>query len=63
MTKEQAVLTKIKKVFASKEILLQHSVLSYKIHLYFSKHRLATEIDEKSHNDRNIDYEIKDKKQ
>ena len=47
------------KVFASKEILLQHSVLSYKIDLYFSKHRLAIQIDKKGHNGRNIDYETK----
>ena len=63
MTKEQTVLTKIKKVFASEKILLQHYVLSYKIDLYFSKYRLATETDEKGHNDRNIDHEINDKKQ
>ena len=47
MTKEQSVLTKIMKVFASEEILLQRSVLSYKTDSYFSKHRLAMEIDGK----------------
>ena len=50
------------KVFASEEILLQHSVLSYKIDLYFLKHRLAIEIDEKSHSVKNIDYETKRQK-
>ena len=35
------------KVFLSKEILLQHSVLNYRIDLYFPKHRLAIEVDKK----------------
>ena len=46
------------KKFASEEILFQHFVLTYKIDLYFSEHRLAIEIDEKGHNDRNIGCEI-----
>ena len=50
------------RVFASEEIFLHHSLLSYKIDLYFSKHRLTIEIDEKGHNDRNIDYETKRQK-
>ena len=45
----------------SEEILL-HSVLSYKIDLYFSKHRLAIDIDEKGYKNRNNDYEIKRQK-
>ena len=45
----------------SEEILL-HSVFSYKIDLYFSKHRLATDIDQKGYKDRNNDYEIKRQK-
>ena len=63
MTKEQSILTKIMKVFASEEILLQHYVLSYKSNLYFRKETLAIEIDEKGHNDRNINYEIKRQKE
>ena len=59
---KQSLLTKAIKLFANEEILLQHSVLSYKIDLYFSKHRLAIEIDEKGHNYRNINYEIKSQK-
>ena len=47
------------KVFVIEEILLQHSGLNYKIDLFFSKRRLATENDEKDYNDRYIDYEIK----
>ena len=59
MAKEQSVLTKTMKVFASEEILWQYSALCYKINLYFSKHRLAIEVDEKGQKDRSIDYEIK----
>ena len=62
MRKEQSVLTKIIKLFAKEEILLQHSVLGYLIDLYFPKHRLAIDIDENGHKDRNIDYEIKRQK-
>ena len=51
MTKEQSVLTKIIKVLEREKILLQHSVLSYKIDLYFVEHKLAIEVDEKGHRD------------
>ena len=62
MTKKQSVLRKIMKVFAREEILLQHSVLSWKIDLYFLKHRLAIEIDEKGHNNGNIGNETERQK-
>ena len=35
-----------------KKILLQHSILSYKIDLYFPEHKLAIEVDEKGHKER-----------
>ena len=35
------------KLFTKEKMLPQHSVLSYQIDLYFSKHKLAVEIDEK----------------
>ena len=44
--KEQPVLTKIRKVFASEVTWLQHYASGYKIDLYFPKHKLAIEIDE-----------------
>ena len=62
MVKEQSVLTKIIKVFASEETLSKHSILSYKIDLYLPEYKLAIKFDEKDHNDRNIDYEIKRQK-
>ena len=39
-------------------MLLQHSVLSYQIGLYFPKHRLAMEFDEKGHTDWDEEKEI-----
>ena len=53
MSKEQSVSTKIMKVFCSKEILLQYSALRYRIDLYFPKHKLPIEADEKGHKDKN----------
>ena len=49
LTKEQSVISKITKLFAKEEMLLQHSVLDYKIYLHFPKHILALEVDEKGH--------------
>ena len=40
MRKEQSISTKIMKVLASEEMLLEHYVLRYKIDLYFPKHKL-----------------------
>ena len=54
ITKEQSMLTKIMKVFSREIILLQHYVLNvYKIYLYFPEDKLATEVDENGHIDRN----------
>ena len=36
----------------------QYSVLVYRIDLYFHKHKLATEVEELGHADRNINNEI-----
>ena len=49
MTKEQSVPTRIMKIFASKKILLQHSVLIYRNNFCFLKHKLPIEVDEKGH--------------
>ena len=62
MTKEQSVTTKVMKVFPNEKISRQRSVLTYQIDLYFSEHKLALEVDEKVHKDRNIYYEIKRQK-
>ena len=39
----------------------QYTVIDWRIDLYFYEYKLAIEIDELDHNDRNADYEKKDK--
>ena len=38
---------------------MQYSKLGYRIDLYFHYYKLAIEIDENGHSDRNTEYEIK----
>ena len=57
-TKEQTVINSIKDAFEGENMQTQYSVLGYRIDLYFHKYKLAIEVDELGHNDRNIDYEI-----
>ena len=45
--------------FKGEYVRIQYTVLGYRINLYFYEYKLAIEIDESDHNDRNIDYEIK----
>ena len=56
------MLTKILKIFEREKILLRHSVLNYTIDLYFSEHKLAIEVDEKGHKDREEHKEIERQK-
>ena len=56
-TKEQTVLEAIKEAFEGKNMQTQYSVLGYRIDLYFHDFKLAIEIDELGHNDRNINRE------
>ena len=60
--KEQAVSESIKDAFEEENVQTQYSVLGYKIDLYFHEYKLAIEVDELGHNDRNIDYEIQRQK-
>ena len=62
MTKEQSVLKPIMEVFEEENMQTQYSVLGYKIDLLFHDHKLAVEIDEKGHKDRNINDEIQRQK-
>ena len=57
-TKEQTVINSIKDAFEGEDMQTQYSVLSYRIDLYFHKYKLAIEVDELGHADRNIDNEI-----
>ena len=41
-------------VFAAEEIILQYNVLSYRVDAYFPKYKLAIEVDEQGHNDRDM---------
>ena len=57
-TKEQTVINSIKDAFEKEDMNTQYSVLSYMIDLYFHKHKLAIEVDELGHADRNFNNEI-----
>ena len=58
MTQEQSILSKIVTLFAAEKIILRQNVLGYRTDACFPKYKLAIEIDEQEHNDRDIDYEI-----
>ena len=45
--------------FEGENMQTQYRVLSYRIDLYFHDYKLAIEVDEKGHKDKNIDHEIK----
>ena len=61
-TKEQTVLKSIKDAFEGEDMQTQYSVLGYRIDLYFHKHKLAIEVDELGHADRNLGNEIERQK-
>ena len=56
--KEQSVINSIKDAFEGENMRSQYSLLSYRIDLYFHKYKLAVEVDELGHADRNINNEI-----
>ena len=60
--KEETVLRSIKDTFQVENIQTQYSVLGYRIDLYFHKHKLATEVDELGHADRNLSNETERQK-
>ena len=45
-------------VFEGENMRTQYNLLGYKIDLYLHDYRLAQQIDEKVHKDRNINHEI-----
>ena len=61
-TKEQSVKSAIKDAFKGDDMQTQYSVLSYRIDLYFHKYKLAIEVDELGHADRNVNNEIERQK-
>ena len=56
------MLTKIMSSFEGKNMQTQYNILGYRIGQYFYDYKLAIEIDENGHSDRNIYYEIKGQK-
>ena len=63
MSREESVTIRIIKTFSNEKILPQHFVVSYQIDLHFPKQKLAIEVDEKGHTDRDKkNNKIKEKK-
>ena len=58
-TKEQAIINSIKDMFEGENIQTQYSVLGYRIDLYFHEYKLAIEVKELGHTNRNINNETK----
>ena len=52
----------IKDTFQGENIKTQYSVLGYKIDLHFHKYKLAIEVNELGHTNRNTIMKLKDKK-
>ena len=61
-TKEQTILRSIKDAFEGEDMQTQYTVIGYRIDLYFHKHKLAIEVDELGHADRNVNNEIERQK-
>ena len=59
LKKEQSAIKSIRHTFEGEDIRIQYTVLGHSIDLYFYAHKLAIQIDELGHNDRNTDYETK----
>ena len=59
LKKEQSAIESIRDTLKGEDIQIQYTVLSYRIELYFYEDKLAIEIDELGHNDRNTDSESK----
>ena len=63
LKKEQSVIKSMIDAFKGEDIRIQYTVLGYRIDLYVYEQKLAIQIDELGHNDRNTDYEIKQKRE
>ena len=61
-TKEQTLLKSIKDVFEEEDMKTQYSVLGYRIDLYFHKVKIAIEVDELGHAEKNLSNEIERQK-
>ena len=61
-TKEQTIINLIKDTLEGENIQTQYSVLGYMTDLYFHEYKLAIEVDELGHTNRNINNEIERQK-
>ena len=61
-TKKQTIINSVKDTFEGENIQAQYSVLSYRIDLYFHEYKLAIEVDELGHTNRNINNEVERQK-
>ena len=59
---EKTTLDSIESAFEGENIQTHYRVLGYEIDIYFYDYKLATEIDEKDHQDRDISREIERQK-
>ena len=57
-TKKQTVISIIKDAFEGENMQTQYTVLGYRIDLYFHEYKLAIEVGDLGHSDRNIYHEI-----
>ena len=48
--------------FEGENMPTQYNALGYRINIYFHDYKLAVEVDQKGHEDRNIDHKIKRQK-
>ena len=62
LKKEQTVLRSIKDAFEGEDMQTQYTVIGYRIDLCFHEHKLAIEVDELGHVDRNLNNEIERQK-
>ena len=61
-SKQQTIIGSIKEVFEGENMQSECSVLGYRVDLYFHDYKIAIEIDECGHDDRNINYEMQRQK-
>ena len=61
-TKEQTVINSLKEAFEGEDMQSQYNVLGYRIDLYLHKYKLAIEVDELGHADRNLSNETERQK-
>ena len=60
-TKQQTIIESIKHAFEGENMQSEHYVSEYRTDLYFHDYKLAIEVDEFGHCDRDIEYEKKEK--